>query len=145
MAAEEAAKKSGRKVPRRAARSNKSGDLEHVPAERVEKRETVTLERWCSRKPCGNPSGAGPDNSAEQRAAAVAPSRVRAGGWGVTGSSGGVGFVMCDGLAVSAITPVGAAWRKLQSKPKVAAVKWPSRTDLPRGMVLITVYAPGSH
>lgn len=62
---------------------------------------------------------------------------------GLRGGSSGVGFLVREGVAVSAITPVGAAWRKLQSKGKLVAVKWPPRAGLPRGMTLLSVTRPG--
>lgn len=61
---------------------------------------------------------------------------------GVYGRSCGVGFVARRGVAVSPVVPVGAAWRRLHAMGRVHAVRVPPRPGLPRGILLLTVYAP---
>jgi hypothetical protein len=61
---------------------------------------------------------------------------------GTFGRSCGVGFVASQGTPLMTVTPVGAAWRWLKSIGRLHAVRVPPRLHLPRGLLLLSVYAP---
>ena len=67
---------------------------------------------------------------------------VRAVGRGAFGRSCGVGFVTLPGVAVLPVLPVGAAWRWLHAVGRLHAVRLAPRAGLPRGLLLVSVYAP---
>ena len=67
---------------------------------------------------------------------------VPASGHSVHGRSCGVGFVAQQGLALSPALPVGAAGRRLLAQCRWHAVKLAPRPDLPRGLLLVSIYAP---
>ena len=58
------------------------------------------------------------------------------------GRSCGVGFVTMQGIAVSPVLPVGSAWRLLHALGRLHAVRLPPRAGLPRGLLLVSIYAP---
>ena len=60
----------------------------------------------------------------------------------VHGRSCGVGFLSRRGLALAAALPVGAAWRRLHAMGRLHAVRLAPRTGLPKGLLLLSVYAP---
>ena len=60
----------------------------------------------------------------------------------VFGRSCGVGFVARQGVAISPVKPVGAAWRRLHVLGRLHAVRVPPRPGLPLGLLLFSVYAP---
>ena len=61
---------------------------------------------------------------------------------GTYGKSCGVGFVLQSGLAASAALPVGAAWRWLHHKGRLHGIRLAPRPGLPRGLLVLSVYAP---
>ena len=61
---------------------------------------------------------------------------------GTYGKSSGVGFVLKSGVAASAALPVGAAWRWLHHVGRLHGIKLAPRPGLPRGLLLLSVYAP---
>lgn len=61
---------------------------------------------------------------------------------GTFGRSCGVGFVAQAGLAVVPVLPQGSAWRWLHAAGRLHAVRLPPRAGLPRGLLVMTVYAP---
>ena len=67
---------------------------------------------------------------------------VRAVGQDTFGRSCGVGFVAQAGVALTPVLPVGAAWRWLHLLGRVHAVRVAPRLGLPRGLLLLSVYAP---
>ena len=67
---------------------------------------------------------------------------VPAASGGTFGRSCGVGFVVEAGLAVVPVLPSGAAWRWLHARGRLHAVRIPPRAGLPRGLLVLTVYAP---
>jgi exonuclease III len=58
------------------------------------------------------------------------------------GRSCGVGFVTMQGVAVTPVLPVGAAWRQLHAVGRLHAVRLAPRPALPRGLLLLSIYAP---
>ena len=58
------------------------------------------------------------------------------------GRSCGVAFMARQGLALAPALPVGAAWRWLHLMSRLHAVQLPPRPGLPRGLLLLSVYAP---
>ena len=60
----------------------------------------------------------------------------------VRGQSCGVGFVTLQGVAVSSVVPMGAAWRQLYATGRLHAVRLAARPGLPQGLLLFSVYAP---
>ena len=60
----------------------------------------------------------------------------------VYGRSCGVGFVARQGVAVSVVGPAGAAWRRLHAMGRLHGVRLEPRAGLPRGLLLLSVYAP---
>ena len=67
---------------------------------------------------------------------------VRAAGGGTFGRSCGVGFVAQPGVALLPVLPVGAAWRWLHAVARLHVVRLVPRPGLPRGLLLLSVYAP---
>ena len=61
---------------------------------------------------------------------------------GTFGRSCGVGFVLRSGVAATAALPVGAAWRWLHFAGRLHGVRLAPRPGLPRGLLLLSVYAP---
>jgi exonuclease III len=68
--------------------------------------------------------------------------RVAESGHSIHERSCGVGFLTRRGLALSPVLPVGAAGRRLHAQGRWHAVRLEPRPDLPRGLLLVTVYAP---
>ena len=60
----------------------------------------------------------------------------------VHGKSCGVGFALRRGLAAGAALPVGSAWRWLHHIGRLHGIRLPPRAGLPRGLLLLSVYAP---
>ena len=60
----------------------------------------------------------------------------------VHGKACGVGFVAAGGVALSRELPATTAWRMLHAERRVHAVSVPCRRGLPRGLLLVSVYAP---
>ena len=58
------------------------------------------------------------------------------------GKSCGVGFVARAGVAAAAALPVGAPWRWLHLAGRLHGVRLEPRLGLPRGLLLLSVYAP---
>lgn len=58
------------------------------------------------------------------------------------GRSCGVGFAAASGVPLSPILPQGAPWRMLHAMRRLTAVQLPPRAGLPRGLLLISLYAP---
>ena len=58
------------------------------------------------------------------------------------GKSCGVGFAATTGLALMPLLPQGASWRMLHAMRRLSAVQLPPRPGLPRGLTLISIYAP---
>ena len=54
----------------------------------------------------------------------------------------GVGFLCRSGLPVSPVVPQFPAWCRLATMRRLHAVSLPPRPDLPRGLLLMSVYAP---
>ena len=67
---------------------------------------------------------------------------VKAVGQGTFGRSCGVGFVARQGVALAPVLPVGSAWRWLHLVGRLHAVKLAPRAGLPKGLLLLSVYAP---
>ena len=67
---------------------------------------------------------------------------VRPSGQKTFGRSCGVGFMAQQGLALAPVLPVGAAWRWLHLRCRLHAVRLPPRMGLPKGLLLLSVYAP---
>ena len=61
---------------------------------------------------------------------------------GVFGRSCGVGFIVRSGLAAAAAPPTGTAWRFLHLACRLHAIRLEPRPGLPRGLVVLSVYAP---
>lgn len=66
------------------------------------------------------------------------PAKTRGG----HGDSCGVGVLAAPGVAVAALHPQGAAWRKLHTMCRLHCVVIPPRVGLPLGLRVFTVYAP---
>ena len=60
----------------------------------------------------------------------------------IYGRSCGVGFLAKQGVAVSSVLPSGPAWRRLHAMGRLHAVQVAPRPGLPRGLLLLSVYAP---
>ena len=61
----------------------------------------------------------------------------------VDGRSCGVGFVSRQGVALTPVPPVGAAWRRLHSMGRLHGIRVPPpRAGLPHGLLLFSAYAP---
>ncbi len=58
------------------------------------------------------------------------------------GRSCGVGFLAASGVSVSPHLPQGSPWRMLHAMRRLAAVQLPPRPGLPRGLLLLSLYAP---
>ena len=58
------------------------------------------------------------------------------------GRSCGVGFLAARGIALTAVLPSGTSWRMLHAMRRLHAVQLPPRPGIPRGLLLLTVYAP---
>ena len=58
------------------------------------------------------------------------------------GKSCGVGFVAANGVSLSPQLPQGAPWRMLHAMRRLTAVQLPPRPGLPRGLLLVSLYAP---
>ena len=58
------------------------------------------------------------------------------------GKSCGVGFLAAKGVALSPVLPSGTAWRQLHATSRLHAVRVPPRPDLPKGLLLLSLYAP---
>ena len=58
------------------------------------------------------------------------------------GRSCGVGFLSRQGVALAPVLPVGGAWRRLHALGRLHAVRVEPRLGLPRGLLLLTAYAP---
>ena len=58
------------------------------------------------------------------------------------GKSCGVGFVGPSGTPLSPVLPNSAPWRALHAMRRLSAVQLPPRPDLPRGLLLVSLYAP---
>ena len=58
------------------------------------------------------------------------------------GRSCGVGFVAAQGVALSPVLPSGTSWRQLHAMRRLHAVKLAPRPGIPRGLLLLSVYAP---
>ena len=58
------------------------------------------------------------------------------------GRSCGVGFVAARGVALNPVLPSHSSWRLLHAMRRVHAVQIPPRLGLPRGMLLLSIYAP---
>ena len=54
----------------------------------------------------------------------------------IHGRSCGVGFVARQGVALSPVPPVGAAWRRLHAMSRLYCVRLPPRLGLPHGLLL---------
>lgn len=61
---------------------------------------------------------------------------------GTYGKSCGVGFVLRSGVAAAAALPMGAAWRWLHHIGRLHGIRLAPRPGLPRGLLLLSVYAP---
>ena len=61
---------------------------------------------------------------------------------GTFGRACGVGFVARQGVPLMPMIPVGAAWRWLRAVCRMHAVRLPPHEGLPRGLLLISIYAP---
>lgn len=61
---------------------------------------------------------------------------------GTWGRACGVGFLAVEAVALQAVLPKGAAWRRLHAIRRVHAVRLAPSTGLPLGLLLISVYAP---
>ena len=53
-----------------------------------------------------------------------------------------MGFVVQEGQAVMPVLPKGAAWRWLHAQGRLHGVRVPPREGLPRGLLVLSVYAP---
>ena len=60
----------------------------------------------------------------------------------VHGKACGVGFVAGGGVALSRELPATTAWRMLHAERRIHVISVPRRPDLPRGLLLVSVYAP---
>ena len=58
------------------------------------------------------------------------------------GKSCGVGFVVRKGIAVVPALPGCPAWRRLHAMRRLHGIRIAPRSDLPRGLLLLSVYAP---
>ena len=58
------------------------------------------------------------------------------------GRSCGVGFVTASGVAISPVLPLGPAGRRLHAMRRLHSALIPARSGLPRGLLLLSVYAP---
>ena len=58
------------------------------------------------------------------------------------GRSCGVGFVATSGIPLTLVLPQGAPWRMLHAMRRLTAVQLPPRVGLPRGLLLVSLYAP---
>ena len=58
------------------------------------------------------------------------------------GKSCGVGVVSLGGVSLSPVLPQGAPWRMLHARRRLATVQLPPRPGLPRGLLLVSLYAP---
>ena len=67
---------------------------------------------------------------------------IRPTGGRIAGTSCGVGFVLRAGVAAATAVPVGAAWRWLHVSGRVHGVRLAPRVGLPRGLLLLSIYAP---
>ena len=63
-------------------------------------------------------------------------------GHSLHGRSCGVGFLARRGLALSKVLPTTAAGRRLHAHGRWHAVRLAPRSDLPHGLLLVTIYAP---
>ena len=61
---------------------------------------------------------------------------------GTWGRACGVGFLAVEAVALQVVLPHGAAWRRLHAIRRVHAVRLAPRPGLPRGLLLVSVYAP---
>ena len=53
-----------------------------------------------------------------------------------------MGFLVDEAVAVEVALPKGAAWWRLHAMRRVHAVRFAPRPGLPRGLLLVSVYAP---
>ena len=53
-----------------------------------------------------------------------------------------MGFVAQPGVALAPKLPVGPAWRWLHLMGRLHAAQLPPRPGLPRGLLLLSIYAP---
>ena len=58
------------------------------------------------------------------------------------GRSCGVGFLCREGVAVAPAVPSCTAWRMLHALRRLHGVLLPPRAELPRGLLLLSIYAP---